>query len=370
MGNNINKIFKERSCLTAAELEGYVRNTLKPRERNQVERHLLDCELCSEALEGFVESGTDISLIKMKLNLAHRFVSKNSSQSDGEKKSYGWIWVAAAIVCVALVSRIVWKFNQKQNNELAVVQVKDSVQESVQTLTLSRKASAGSAESTTVVDEPSVIKQDNRAEGKKAESPVEDTKISSVVNDRSINVQEEATAYELTDDLKADERKNESQPGTREMYGNAYVPATADNNATAMNQAASKKKTADVTSRTVAEKALSDSWDEIFKLAESGQYQKALLSVDKLQHEKDELKKKYFEGFYLYKLERYNEAIIQFEKLGMDKSHPHYNDAQFYRAMSLISTGKNKEGKEILTRIVKDKLPHHENAAETLRLLD
>lgn len=370
MGNNINKIFKERACLTAAELEGYVRNTLKPRERNQVERHLLDCELCSEALEGFIESGKDISLIKMKSNLAHRFVSKNSSQSNSEKKSNGLIWAAAAIVCVALVSGIVWKFIQKQNNELAVVNVKDSVQEPTQTLTLSRKESAGSSESSANIAEPSIIKQDNGTEGKKAESPVEEAKISSVVKDRSINVQEEATAYELTDDLKADERKNESQPGTREMYGNAYKPTATDNNVALSNQATNKKKSALAASETVAEKELSVSWNEIFKLAENGQYQKALIAVDQLHHEKDELKKSYYEGFYLYKLERYSEAIMQFEKLRKDKSHPNYNDAQFYRAMSLISNGKNKEGKEILSRIVKDKLPHHEHAAETLRLLD
>lgn len=370
MGNNINKIFKKRDCLSATELEGYVRNTLRARERNQVERHLLDCELCSEALEGFAESGKEISLVRMKSSLAHRFVSKNSLGSSDKKKGHGWIWAAAAIICVALVSGIVWKFNQKESNELAVVQVKDSVDDPVQTLMLTGIESTVSTESSVKASETEVIKQNKRDKRQKAESVSEETKISAEQKELSIHIKEEATAFEVADDAATNEKQTESQPVTREAYGNAYNLSTADNNAPAMNRAALKKKSAMAASGTTAEKELTDSWNEIFKLAGNGQFQKALLSVDQLQQEKDELKKSYYKGFYLYKLERYNEAMMHFEKLKKNKLHANYNDAQFYLAMSLISTGKNKEGKEILSRIVKEKLPHHEHAAEMLKLLD
>lgn len=371
MENNINKIFKRRTCLSAAELDGYARNTLKPRERNQVERHLLDCELCSEALEGFIESGKDISLIQMKANLANRFVSKNSAQNSDVKKTYGWIWAAAAIVCVVLVSGIVWKFNQKQNNELADVQVKDSVQESAETLTLSGKELKAAAESPVPVAEPEAGESIKRQGGLNEVSSADKAVAASAVNNEvSRKNEENVHVFGLSDIAVAEEKRQDPQALARENYSNASTPSSGDNDVTLSDRSEMKKKSAAAAGLTEAERELAVSWKEIFKLAENGQYQKALLAVDQLQHEKDILKKAYYEGFYLYKLERYDEAILQFEKLKKDKSHPNHNDAEFYRALSLISTGRNKEGREILTRIVKEKLPHHEHAAETLRLLD
>lgn len=369
MDNNINKIFKKRTCLSATELEGYVRNTLKARKRNQVERHLLDCELCSEALDGFVESGKEINLVRVKSSLAHRFVSENSLGRSGVRKNNGWIWAAAAVVCLALVSGLVWKFNQKQNNDLAVMQVNDSIQEEVESMSPVKEESDVSAKSSTLVSEPEVIDRNKRTESQKSESLSDAAKISVYGEERSHNVREDKAVYEATDDLKADDKQAESQPVAPEIYDNAYKPSSDDNNVTVLTQAALKKKS-EAASRMTGNKELSISWNEIFKLAEHGQYQRALLFVEQLQHEKDELKKSYYKGFYLYKLERYTEAILQFEKLRKEISHSHYHDAQFYRAMSLISTGKNKEGKEILTRIAKEKLPHYEHAVETLRFLD
>lgn len=92
-------------------------------------------------------------------------------------------------------------------------------------------------------------------------------------------------------------------------------------------------------------------WNEIMRLAEAGNFQKALNSIDQLIGEKDELKKAYYKGFYLYKLERFDEAAGHIKKLLNAKGHEHYNDAVYYYALSLLNTGKNREGKAILNRI-------------------
>lgn len=370
MRNNINKIFKKRTCLSAAELEGYARNTLRPRERNQVERHLLDCELCSEALEGFLESGKEINLIKMKSMLAHRFVSKSQDSGLQKTKSSGWIWAAAAVICIALVSGAIWKFNRKQTDDLASVTVKDSIYEPVQSLTLSRKERAESTGTSKVAEEKAITRQEKSTEIHNLTAPVEQPVVFESGKAEAANLQEATTALVATDEVKSEEKQTAMQPPAREMYGNAYKQQVSDNNAAAMNQSAIKKKSVMAASGSSPEKDLTVSWNEIIKLGEAGQYQKALLALDQLTHEKDEVKTAYYKGYYLYKSERYNEALLQFEKVRKDKTHVNYNDAQFYRALSLLSIGKNKEGKEILNRIVNEKLPHHEHAAETLRLLD
>lgn len=370
MKNNINKIFNKRACLSAAELEGYVRNTLKPRERNQVERHLLDCELCSEALEGFMDSGKDISLLKLKSALAHRLVVKNNSGSKAGSKRNGWIWAAAAVICIAMVSGVVWKFHHQKKNELAVVQVKDSIQEPVQSLPLSAEESTFSSTVANAEVKLAQMKSHQITEAPKTETPQEEAKIAAAVQEPAVIVQDEGLTFqERVDDLRTKEMQATSQPATHEMPGNAPQTTAADNQASS-NRSATKKKNETTNIHNLSETEGSVSWNQIFGLAEQGQYQKALLAVEQLKTEKDELKKNYYRGFFLYKLERYNEALMQFDKLQKNKLHPNFHDAQFYSAMSLINTGKNKEGKEILNRIVNGKLPHHEHAAEMLRLLD
>lgn len=49
----MNNIFRKNNRhLSADELSGYASGSLNSRERFVVERHLMDCEFCSEALEG------------------------------------------------------------------------------------------------------------------------------------------------------------------------------------------------------------------------------------------------------------------------------------------------------------------------------
>ncbi|MEP7168563.1 MAG: hypothetical protein ABI855_04280, partial [Bacteroidota bacterium] len=50
--NKNKNIFDHRNCLSKEELISYAKQTLSEKEKHHVEKHLLDCELCTEALEG------------------------------------------------------------------------------------------------------------------------------------------------------------------------------------------------------------------------------------------------------------------------------------------------------------------------------
>lgn len=52
MNDHFTDIFTETACPTQDQLLAYVENKLSPAERHEVERHIADCELCSEAVEG------------------------------------------------------------------------------------------------------------------------------------------------------------------------------------------------------------------------------------------------------------------------------------------------------------------------------
>mgnify|MGYP006299637873 CR=1 FL=1 len=49
-------LFESTPCLTDADIRKYVGQDLNPEDRFRVENHLLDCPLCSEALDGFVRA--------------------------------------------------------------------------------------------------------------------------------------------------------------------------------------------------------------------------------------------------------------------------------------------------------------------------
>ena len=63
-------IYSPTDCLSEKMLFDYIDNKLNQKERHIVEKHLLDCEMCSDALEG-LEMVTDrnrITLIKEAIN--------------------------------------------------------------------------------------------------------------------------------------------------------------------------------------------------------------------------------------------------------------------------------------------------------------
>lgn len=62
MNNNLHKIFSESGCPSSVTLQAYLENTLSGKERHLIEAHLIDCEMCSDELEG-------LSLLKNKEKL-------------------------------------------------------------------------------------------------------------------------------------------------------------------------------------------------------------------------------------------------------------------------------------------------------------
>jgi hypothetical protein len=52
MAGNYQNILDHRDCIPEERMLAYIGGKLSPQEANQVEQHLLECELCSDALEG------------------------------------------------------------------------------------------------------------------------------------------------------------------------------------------------------------------------------------------------------------------------------------------------------------------------------
>jgi tetratricopeptide (TPR) repeat protein len=73
--NLLDHIYQSSTCLSGEEINTYLAGSATPEETRRVENHLLDCPLCSDAVEGYGEAGStpldasleDFSVFKKKL---------------------------------------------------------------------------------------------------------------------------------------------------------------------------------------------------------------------------------------------------------------------------------------------------------------
>ena len=72
MNPSPNNVFVDSKCLSLEQLKLYHEDKLSPREKHTVENHLLDCELCSQALSGFAVAAvtvTDVADVNKRIDL-------------------------------------------------------------------------------------------------------------------------------------------------------------------------------------------------------------------------------------------------------------------------------------------------------------
>lgn len=107
--NKYHDIFERTKCVSEEMLTKYIDGTLSPAERHEIEKHLIDCEMCSDAVEGSsMVSGNKISSVTAELN--------RKIQDRVEKKEVKVIFLQqyrtqlAIAASIILVVGLVWFF--------------------------------------------------------------------------------------------------------------------------------------------------------------------------------------------------------------------------------------------------------------------
>lgn len=99
MYNNKTDIFQTSQCLSREKLIAYSKGTLTAAEEHEVEKHLTDCELCSDALEGLAMPGTSHALDETIQTVAAKY-----STGHGHAPAVSRWWYAAASVVLLLAA--------------------------------------------------------------------------------------------------------------------------------------------------------------------------------------------------------------------------------------------------------------------------
>ncbi|MFZ2898862.1 MAG: tetratricopeptide repeat protein [Saprospiraceae bacterium] len=88
-------IFQEHRCLSEGDIQDYLGNRLSGEERHRVENHLLDCPLCSDALEGLALLEEDRQELK----------------APSRVRRMPWRFFAVAAAILALMVAVVWVYS-------------------------------------------------------------------------------------------------------------------------------------------------------------------------------------------------------------------------------------------------------------------
>src|SRR5687767_11258189 len=104
MTKNLHKnlIFSQSECLSPGQLAGYLNNKLSAQERRLVEHHLVDCPLCSEAVEGLATMDNPSDIIDIAADL-NRLIAIRTQSPRVRTLTFRRLAVAASIVFLASV---------------------------------------------------------------------------------------------------------------------------------------------------------------------------------------------------------------------------------------------------------------------------
>jgi len=115
------ELFTSTPCLSRQQVKDYIENRLDKASRFEVENHLLDCELCAAAVEGFSESydfKVDQELEQLE-NLFDPAQKAKEAQIKPLRSNYSFlnrIAAAAAIILLPLAAFFYW--NAQSNDRL------------------------------------------------------------------------------------------------------------------------------------------------------------------------------------------------------------------------------------------------------------
>ena len=132
MGNK-NLVFQSTECLSKEEIRLYLKGELNEAARYRAENHLLDCPLCSDAVEGFAGEynfDEDQELEDLKIVIKKKIVEPTLSSNTN---IFTLNRIAAAVIFLVVSSAVLfyWNTQKVENTILAEIQSSNNTMGSV-----------------------------------------------------------------------------------------------------------------------------------------------------------------------------------------------------------------------------------------------
>ncbi len=340
MAGNIENILKSGACISEETMLRYLDGKLSPLESHLVEKHLLECELCSDAFEGLqlIHRSNRKEIIS---GLNKKIDALNQSSKRVEAKIIpfnNYYRIAAVIALFILFGGSYWYLKNMQQEKMMAQN--DSG--------ISKPDSAS----------PQLTPQVNTDQKSSEPTPAQPQKYSEAKNNMSQNTQTILT--ESKDVPPANEIENALSPieaakqKAQEQTATGLITKT-ETPSDKQSLTKSSAPAAVTASQDAESKAKKEDGMSFKKNSSAG------LSGDPASLFKS-IKKK-------YDSKKYSEAADDFEKLLKDSTTKFYDDAEWLLANCYMRVHKNAKARKLLMEIANSNRPHKKEAEGLLQEL-
>lgn len=393
MNNPLNKsIFSETGCLSRRSLLSYRDGILSRSDMHEVEKHLVDCELCSEALEG-LELLTSTAVLD---EISHH-VTGNDRSSSSDKKPLRYLAMAASVSAVVTLSYFAIQQSQKANpSNQALNQSPTTIDK-----TITEPSSAPDQQyaspvyptpSTSVLELKDVRQPDQLVvnesikEDLQMQKDNQDAEMKSTINmvssgtvaahddmATSIDVVVPSNAGEAAmpsevlseSEVKSVERvvvaKQISTKGSRTP--GATAPSAASNSYIMQEEISGNMQN--------LKKKESTSLNSPLELYQNKKYAEALNGFDAMiQQKSTDESALFYKGMCLYHLQRFSEASAVLEVVGKNRKLSYSDEALYHAALSFEKSGDLTSAGNILETLAAGTGSFKQKAAKRLKQLN
>ena len=361
-----NNIFDESSgCIRQDALLEYLQGKLSGKERNLVEKHLLECEMCSDELEGLsnLSEPERIAEIETELN---SMVDKRTAPRILWLNPKVIYRVAAVAVLTIGVSTLLYYFVLKTTPS---TMMSESQMPTV---------SAEMSDSITPLGITSIPKDaTERSESQKKESKLVERSAPTIVAN---NMQIAEDVFIADSEIEVFDTDEKEAAVLAEKVITADSAAIVSTNATiagqqtdalrAANYEAKKEELATVSEGArLSKKAVvgfaqpMPTIESALKIYNQKNYRVALNEFNTLYSQgsiTDTVV--YYRAMCNYNLKFFADAVVGFQLLSEKAESEFFYDSQWYYALSLVELGRNDEAKAIFEEILQNGSPYRKQA--------
>ncbi len=397
MNAKLNTIFSKSGCPEEGVLQKYLKGELTHDQRHEVEKHLIDCEMCSDELEGL-----RLMNDPKRLNVV---VGRINSRIDEKFKIRqirpfsNFLRIAAVVLAFIVVGSLIMLYNHYNKNNtknyLAENVQKDSVSEQQQEST---EATAEKIDTTPQEVEEIFKSSENLIAQNQTKVVLEEKQTNAPVYYDKSN---ENTGVLSNDNFEFDEIAKLDDQNSDSIYSenfdkNAVVTGYSDSsiNDLAMNEEVKDEEKESV-NRNAAAGASVDNIKAIETKKDRSENKKAkaakLSTADEtivmaptstsadsdIQQKTESLQldgiSNYDNLLNLamddYTTEKYDDAKDKLEQILKDNNFTYYQKAQWYYALTLIKLNNKSKPKKVLTQIIDTSNHQYANEAK-VKLLE
>lgn len=382
---NIDKLNQQQACFAEHDLQSYVNHKANKELRFAIENHLLDCEICSDVVEGlqliYKEKNAANYLESVKQNV--KTISSNSSTNNSK---FIW-WSVAAVFIVAFGSY--WFFSQqhtqlKQNDlaqrieekaPLPSPSVEEKILDKTNTVTNDGVVANTGVTNKKVENTKKQVLQESVAEDMPTEvysvagnqsslSNLEQESAGRVNNAGQINKSIDANLTYTAPALATGKSEEKKSPRGEIILDDIEESAKGDrtaNEGTIDNKKGRKRKMSAESGTKDSEIAAKDfsvvttdekTMQEAKKLYDKKQYADAAKLYTQIYYSKSNLEASYYAAASYFKIKYYDTAL-DFCKINIAAKKDFYEEAQWLQFEILMSTNNTEKAKELLQEISK-----------------